>query len=142
MRGDRLATLLRLRKMARDAARQELTAAEEACHQAGRIRDAAEAEIQRELQSASAVDRDDQAVETFAAWLVAARRHLAGCTQACDAADARLTEARATFTLARQAVETIETAIAEHDQAMRSAELRQEQKRLDEIPKSRRLRPI
>lgn len=137
MAHDSLETLLRVRKMARDAARQELTAAEQAELQARHALDAAEANIQREMRAASRLECDDQTVETFALWLASANSQLAQAVCTHDTAEATLVQTRASFTLARQAVEIIETAIAERQAAARNEAQRREQLRLDEIQPTR-----
>ncbi len=133
MRDEPLLTLRRLRRLALDEAR--LTLAEcvtEETRAAAAIR-TIEDDIRRETDCASNVDADDAMVEAFAVWLRHVRAEQRGAEAALRDAEARTHEARAVLTIARGAVEAVETELTRRDDARRKETQRVEQRSLDEI---------
>jgi flagellar export protein FliJ len=134
---DTLQTLLRLRRLAVDKARRGLadclrqeTVAEE------KMRDLA-AEIDRETDAVCRSAGDDRMVENFALWLRRARVEQDAAAGALLTAQTHMLEARAVLTAGREAVEVVESLIAQRDADRNATLLRQEQAILDEAGQGR-----
>jgi flagellar export protein FliJ len=133
MRDEPLRTLLRLRRLALDEARQTFAACLEVeATEAGRVR-GIERSIQAETDRASSLDGNDMTVETFARWLRRVRAEQEAAERALHEAEARTAEARVVLGASRQAVEAVETEIERRDALERQEGTRREQRMLDEI---------
>ncbi|MGH7041750.1 MAG: flagellar FliJ family protein [Acetobacteraceae bacterium] len=133
MARDPLAPVLRLRRMARDAALGNLAAAlrqEAAAAQAVAV---LETTIARETETAASLTGDDSVVEAFGVWLRHARRDLDRAAAVRDAAGEEVVLGRAVLGAARAAVRAAEELLARRDAEQREAETRAEQRALDEI---------
>ena len=133
MTRDPLDPVLRLRRMARDAALRDLATAlrqEAACAQdVGTL----EATIAHETEAAANLAGDDGDVEAFGVWLRRARRELDRATAARDAAGEEVVLGRAVLSAARAAVRAVEELLARQEQARHAEATRREQRALDEI---------
>jgi hypothetical protein len=134
---DTLQTLLRLRRLAVDKARrgladclQQETAAEE------KMRELA-AEIDRETDAVCQSAGDDRMVEHFAAWLRRARFQQDTAAGVLLTAQTHTLEARAVMTAGREAVEVVESLIAQRNAEQTAAALRREQAILGEAGRRR-----
>lgn len=133
MRDEPLRTLLRLRRLALDEARQTFAAClEQEGTEAGRVR-RIERSIQEETDRASSLDGNDVTVETFARWLRRIRVEQEAAEWALREAETRTAEARVVLSASRQAVEAVETEIERRDALERQEGTRREQRMLDEI---------
>ncbi len=130
---DPLGPVLRLRRMARDAALRDLAAAlrqEAACVQAVASLEAA---IARETEAAATLTGDDSVVEAFGLWLRRARHELDGADAAREAAAGEVVLGRSVLAAARAAVRAAEDLVARHEAEQRATAARTEQHALDEI---------
>jgi flagellar export protein FliJ len=132
MMGDPLLPLLRLRRLARDAALQDLAAALRAEADAAQGVAELEAAIARETEAAGALSGDDSVVEAFGRWLREARRARGAAEARRDGASAEVGLARAVLAAARAAVEAAEALAERRREEARAAALRGEQHALDE----------
>lgn len=121
MPSNSLGTLIKVRKRARDDAQRALVdaleledRAEQACHQMER-------QISQETEAATDVNGSDAMVEAFVAWLPAARRELAQRRQVLLDRQAETMRSRAELTACRTALETVETLVAQRQDAARRA---------------------
>ncbi|MDE2580701.1 MAG: flagellar FliJ family protein [Rhodospirillales bacterium] len=133
MTRDPLQPVLRLRRLALEAALRDLAAAlrqEAACAQTVA---ALEAAIAQETAAAASLAGDDSVVEAFGVWLRRTRRELDGAAVARDAAGAEVELGRAVLAAARAAVRAAETLAASREAEQCRNAARQEQKDLDEI---------
>lgn len=133
MARDPLDSVLRLRRLARDAALRDLATAlrqEAVCAQTVA---ALEATIVRETEAAANLAGDDGVVETFGVWLRRARQELDGAAAARDAAGEEVVLGRAVLAAARAAVRAAEELLARQEAERRRVRARQEQRALDEI---------
>ena len=131
--GDPLPPLLRLRRLARDAALQDLATALRAEADAAQGVAELEGAITRETEAAGALSGDDAVVEAFGRWLREARRALSAAEARRDGASAEVGLARAVLAAARAAVEAAEALAERRRDDARAAALRGEQHTLDEI---------
>jgi flagellar export protein FliJ len=133
MRRSNLRTLLRLRKMAVDAAQSRFATVLDQTLAAGEhVRDA-EGVIVDEMAAASRIDASDTVVEAFAAWLPRGRAAVAQARARLDRAEAELVTARARLDTARSDLKLVETLLEQQDAAARAEEDRQSQYQLDEL---------
>ncbi len=133
MRDEPLLTLRRLRRLALDEARLTLAdCVAEETRAAAAIR-AIDEDIRRETECASSLEPDDAMVEAFAVWLRRVRAEQQGAEVALRDAEGRTHEARAVLTIARSAVEAVETELTRRDEAKLKESQRIEQRSLDEI---------
>jgi flagellar export protein FliJ len=130
---DPLQTLLRLRRMAVDQARRSLAECLRRETEASvRVKEIAEI-IDRETDAVCQAGMDDRAVHDFAAWLKRVRTEERAATEALLTAEVQTQEARTVLAAGRAAVETVEALIEQRQAERRAAQMRQEQKVLDEI---------
>ena len=133
MKNDPLATVARLRRLARDEASQGLSRAlaTEAAADARAV-DATQ-QIADETAAASSLMGDDAMVEAFAAWLPGARQHATTTRAACERAGAEVSRMRAILAVSRAAVEAVETLLSQRADALAKDHARREQAELDEV---------
>jgi flagellar export protein FliJ len=133
MTRDPLDPVLRLRRLARDAALRDLAGA--LCQEAVCAQTVAtlEAEIARETEAAANLAGDDRDVEAFGVWLRRARRELDSAAAARDVAGEEVVLGRAVLAATRAAVRAAEEVLARQEAARRGAEAHREQRALDEI---------
>ncbi len=133
MKHDPMVTVARIRRLARDEARQGLSRAL-AAEAAAIIRaDDASRRIADEAAAASSLTGDDAMVEAFAAWLPGARQHAAATRTACERAGAEVSRMRAVLTLSRTAAEAVETLLVQRAEAEAKDHARRLQAELDEV---------
>ena len=132
-----LATVLRLRTLAVEAARQDLLLRLEQEAVAAQGERLVLEEIRAETAGATSTDAPDVDVEAFAAWLPHANSRL-GRARAwrCDA-EAACNVARAAVAAAQTARAAVEGLIAERDRAARLLAARAEQAQIDESAQRR-----
>lgn len=140
MKRDPIATVARLRRLARDDARQALSWALAAEATAYAHADDAIRQIADEAAAASNLMADDAVVDAFAAWLPSARRHATETRNACERANAEVARLRAVLTASRTAAEAVETLLAQRAEAQAQHRARRTQAELDEI--GRQTRPL
>ncbi len=133
MRDEPLRTLLRLRRLALDEARLTLATSLAAETEAADLCRSIEEAIRRETDVASRVDAGDATVEAFALWLRQTLTEQAAASVALTDAEGRTHEARIVLTVARSAVEAVETEIERREGVRRQEGERREQRSLDEI---------
>jgi hypothetical protein len=133
MKSDSLVTVARLRRMAQDAARQDLSRALAAEAIAIAHADDATRRIADEAEAASSLMADDAVVDAFAVWLPGARQHAAATRAVCERAGAEVGRTRAVLTLSRTAVEAVETLLVQRAEAQAKDRARRLQAELDEI---------
>ena len=133
MKHDPLATVARLRRLAHDEARQELSRALAAEAAALARADDATRQIADETAAASSLMGDDSMVDAFAAWLPGARKHAADTRAASERAGAEVGRMRAILTVTRTAAEAVETLLAQRAEAQAKDRARRLQAELDEI---------
>jgi flagellar export protein FliJ len=135
---DPLLTLLRLRRLAVDQARQGLADCLRDEAAAGQVVREIEAAVIRETDTACRLAGDDRTVEDFAVWLRRVRLELDAASETLLTAETRTQEARAVLSAGRTAVETVETLIARHEAELAAEERRKEQIELDEFARTHR----
>jgi hypothetical protein len=140
MTRDPLSSLLRVRRLALDEARQSLADCLAAEARAMHALAEAEAEIARERRTAASLDADDAAVEVFAGWLRVARGRSAQAEAAHERVTAETTRARAIVAVARGSFEAAQAAIERKAEEERLSRQRREQLSLDEAVQGRRSR--
>ena len=133
MKHDAIVTVARLRRLARDEARQGLSLALATEAAAITHANAATRTIAEETVAASSLMGDDAMVDAFAAWLPGARQHAASTRAACERAGAEVGRMRAVLTVSRTAVEAVETLLAQRAAAQANDHARRVQAELDEI---------
>lgn len=133
MTHDAITTVARLRRLARDEARQGLSRALATETAASARADDAMQQIADETAAASSLMGDDAMVDAFAAWLPGARRHAAETRAACERAGAEVGRMRAILTVSRTAAEAVETLLAQRAEAQVKNHNRRLQAELDEI---------
>ena len=138
MRDEPLRTLLRLRRLALDEARLTLATSLAAETEAADLCRSIEEAIRRETDVASRVDAGGvlggpATVEAFALWLRQTLTEQAAASVALTEAEGRTHEARIVLTVARSAVEAVETEIERREGVRRQEGERREQRSLDEI---------
>ena len=121
MPSDPLATLIKVRKRARDEAQRALVDALELENRAEQSSQRMERRIAQETEAATDVNGSDAMVEAFAAWLPAARRELAHHRQTLMDRQADTMRSRAELTACRTALEIVETLVSERQEATRRA---------------------
>lgn len=137
MANDPMLTVARLRRLARDDARQALAQGLAIEAAAAARAEHATRSIADEQAAASSLYGDDTVVEAFAAWLPGARLHAAKAREACDRAGAEVNRLRAVLTASRTAAEAVDTLLAQRAQAQADDRARREQADLDEIGRPR-----
>jgi flagellar biosynthesis chaperone FliJ len=130
---DPLNTLLRLRRLAVDEARQALadclrTEAERAAEM--RALDDA---VDRETVAACDLAADDKAVEAFAVWLKRTRAERAAAAEALLRAEARTQEARAVLSVGERAKRVVVELQATREVERLAEDLKRDQIRIDEV---------
>jgi flagellar biosynthesis chaperone FliJ len=130
---DPLNTLLRLRRLAVDEARQALadclrTEAERAAEM--RALDDA---VDRETVAACDLAADDNAVEVFAVWLKRTRAERAAAAEALLRAEARTQEARAVLSVGERAKRAVVELQATREIERLAEDLKRDQIRIDEV---------
>ena len=133
MKHDPLTTVARLRRLAHDEARQELSRALAAEAAASARADDATRQIADETAAASSLMGDDSMVDAFAAWLPGARKHASDTRAASERAGAEVGRMRAILTVTRTAAEAVEALLAERAEAQARDRARRLQAELDEI---------
>lgn len=131
MKHEVMVTVARLRRLARDEARQDLSRAVAAEAAATRADEAVQ-RIAEEAVAASSLTGDDAVVDAFAAWLPGARRHAAETRALCDHASAEVGRMRAILTAIRTASEAVETLLAQRADAQAKDYALRMQSELDE----------
>jgi putative NADH-flavin reductase len=132
MKHEVMVTVARLRRLARDEARQDLSRAVAAEAAAATRADEAVQRIAEEAVAASSLTGDDAVVDAFAAWLPGARRYAAETRALCDHASAEVGRMRAILTASRTASEAVETLLAQRADAQAKDYARRMQSELDE----------
>ena len=130
---DPLASLLRLRRTAVDAARQDLAGCLSAEDAAARTVTELKTAIAREMDAASSLAAEDADVEAFAAWLRQLRPRQAEAHAAHDRARAETARSRAALAAARTAEHAAEVMLDKHAAERRAEAERGEQRTLDEV---------
>jgi len=133
MKHDALVTVARLRRLARDEARQGLFRALAAEAAATARADDAMRRIADETVAASSLMGGDAVVDAFAAWLPGARQHAASTRTACERAGAEVGRMRAILAVSRTAAEAVETLLAQRAEALAKDQARRLQAELDEV---------
>ncbi len=133
-----LAALVRVRRLALDAATRDLAAALRNEAQAAHVVSCIEQDMQRERAAAEDLRGDDADVEAFGLWLRRARQDLAEAEAMRDQSEAETTRARAAVGAARAALTAAETALEARRAEQRAAAQRREQAAIDEIAQRRR----
>ncbi len=133
MARDPLPSLLRLRRLARDAALRDLAATLRAEADASQAVAALENAIARETEAAAALTGDDGVVEAFGRWLRGAHQHLAAATAVRDGASAEVDLARAVLAAARSSALAAEEILDAQEAAARVHTARGEQRTRDDI---------
>jgi flagellar export protein FliJ len=131
-----LQTVLRLRHLAVDEAKRELSAMLAAETDADAAEHNAQTAIRREIDAATALDAGDGAVEAFAAWLPLGQAALEAAKRRRDEAEMAVTQARAALRVARADEAAVERLMATQDSAQASEAARREQAMLDEIARN------
>lgn len=134
---DPMTILLRLRRMTADEAQRALAEclrAEAAAAAAVRL---IEAEIEQETETVCGLETDDRAVEEFGTWFRRIRKEQVAATTAVQIAEARTHEARVVLAASRAALEAAEEVIAKREMERRAAEMRADQRVLDEMASMR-----
>jgi len=126
-RRDPLAVLARVRGLARDAARQQMTLAEAQLRGATTAATAAEAALDAEASAAGA---------DYAAWLPVAQRSRQRAADGVRRAEAGAAAARAALVTARTEAEAVERLLAARRRAARLARQTAEQAMLDDLPRA------
>ena len=138
---DPLASLLRLRRTAVDAARQDLATClateDAAAHTVAELK----AAVAREMAAASSLAADDTDVEAFAAWLRQVRPRQAEAHAAHDRAREETARSRAALAAARAAERAAEIMLEEQAAEQRAEGQRRAQRDLDEMALRRRQSP-
>lgn len=137
MTRDPIATVARLRRLARDEARLGLSRALATETEAARLADQATRDIADESAAATSLIADDSVVEAFAAWLPVARQRAAEARAACDRAGAEVARWRAVLTASRSASEAVDTLIADRAAAAAQDRARRTQAELDDAGRPR-----
>jgi len=132
MKHEAIVTVARLRRLARDQARQDLTRAVTAEAAAAARADEATRRIADEAAAASSLTADDAAVETFAAWLPAARQYATETRALCERASAEVGRMRAVLTASCTASEAVEMLLAQRAEVRANDDARRMQSELDE----------
>jgi len=132
MKYEALVTVARLRRLAQDEARQDLTRALITEAAAAVRADEAVQRIADEAAAASSLTGDDAVVDAFAAWLPGARQHAAQTCGLCEHAGAEVGRMRAILTASRTACEAVETLLARRAKAQAEDDARRLQTELDE----------
>jgi flagellar export protein FliJ len=127
-RRDPLAVLALVRGLARDAARQQMTAAEARLGGATAAATAVEVAFAAEMQAAGA---------DYAAWLPAAQRNRQRAAGGVRRAEAGVEAARAALVGARAEAEAVDQLLAARRRAARLARRAAEQALLDDLPRAR-----
>jgi len=127
-----LQTVLRLRRLAVDAAKRELADRLADESEAAALEEAAEAAIRLEAEVATSLYADDSAVEAFAAWLPRGRAALDQARRRREEAELSVTRARAALRIARADQAAVQQVLAAHDAARLAETARRGQAALDE----------
>ena len=133
MARDPLPTVLKVRRMALDAAKRDLAASlrlEDAAEQEER---AARSSIDEQAEAATRITADDGLVEAFAAWLPRGRARLLQAGQAAERARAETARLRAALSATHAAVRVVEQLIETQDAERAVVAGRKEQAELDEV---------
>ncbi len=133
MKHDAIVTVARLRRLARDEARQALFRALAAEAVAIGHADDALRQIADETAAASSIMADDAVVDAFAAWLPGARQHAAATRAACERAGAEVGRMRAILTVSRIAAEAVEALLLQRAEEQAKDSARRLQAELDEV---------
>jgi len=133
MKHDVMVTIARLRRLARDEARQEPSRALAAEAVAISRADDASRQIADEAAAASDIMTGDAMVEAFAVWLPGARQHAAATRAACERAGAEVGRMRAILTVSRIAAEAIEVLLAQRGEERVKNSAHRLQTELDEV---------
>lgn len=133
MKHDPLLTVARLRRLARDEARQELSRALVVEAAASARADDATRQIADETAAASSLMGDDSMVDAFATWLPGARQHAAATRAVSERASAEVGRMRAILTVSRTAAESVETLLAQRAAMQAEDRGRRLQAELDEV---------
>lgn len=136
MRTKRLLSIVKLRRIAVDAARETLVGCLNAETQADALRRYWEDRIWRETEAASGI-YDDAKTLTFANWLESARQKLAAARAQYEAASARTGVARASLAAARGALNAAEELWRTAEQANEELKQKRELAELNELFGSR-----
>lgn len=134
---DPLTSLLRLRRTAVDAARQDLAACLSAEEVAARTVAELKAAIAREMDAASSLATDDAEVEAFAAWLRQVRPQQAEACGAHDRARAETVRSRAALAAARAAERAAEIMLDKRAAEQRAEAAKRAQREIDEVAQRR-----
>lgn len=126
-RRDPLAVLVRVRGLARDAARRDMADAEARLRGARRAADDADAALMAEAGAPGA---------DYAAWLPAAQRSRLRAVEGVRRAEAGAEAARAALVTARAEAEAVERLLAARRHAARVARRAAEQALLDDLPRA------
>ena len=135
-----LASLLRLRRTAVDAARQDLAACLSAEETAERAVAELKAAIARETEAACSLATDDADVEAFAAWLRQVRPRQAEAHAAHDRARDETARSRAALAAARAAERAAEVMLDKRTAEQRAEAEKRAQREIDEGAQRRRRR--
>jgi hypothetical protein len=134
---DPLTIALHLRKTALEEARRDLAACLQRESEAESAAVAAEAEIFRQIEAASALTADDHAVDVLAKWLPGGRAAAAAARRRQQEESTRTSLARAGLTAARAATEAIESLVEAREAQRRAAEARTSLNELNEAALTR-----
>jgi hypothetical protein len=129
-----LTSLLRVRTLALDTARQELAQRMDAEGLAELEAQAADQAIVTEMNLASSVDADDADVEAFARWLPRGRARLAAAQEAAERARADTVVARAGLAAAHSAARAVEDLLSQRHEEEYAEAAKREQAALDDRP--------
>lgn len=140
MAGGTFDALLRIRRLAVDAAARELGAAIRAGDQARQARAALTEAMAREQAVGRAMAASDPALVPFAAWQARARRGLEEAAARERQAEDAITAAREALGAARGAARAIELAIARRTAAAAQAAAHAAQLELEDVAQSARAR--
>ena len=133
MRREPLETVRWLRQRAVDEARHKLALSIAAAAEAAAVARSEEVGIEREFQLAADLMGDDSLVETFAAWLSAARQRVAQAHAAQERHETEARRRRADLNASQSALEAIETLLQQRRAARADKAMRQAEQAMDEI---------
>ena len=135
---DTMQTLIRLRRLGRDEAQQDLARATLAETEAATLASEAEQSILVEQDVASAITADDGAVEAFARWLPGARTRVNQAWAILERAQAEVARARARLSASRTALETVEALAGERQATADTQRAKLTERELDDVYQRRR----
>lgn len=137
MARDPLATLIKVRHLACDAAQRALVDALAAEGRAEQVAHAVERTIAEETEAAADPEGSDSVVEAFAAWLPGARRQLDQARRSLISLQSETTRARAELTACRTALESVEALQQQRRTEARRARERALERELEDRPRRR-----